>query len=103
MPFFFIIPVWLLLVAVGLILLFFARFRILGYFVIAVPTGATVTSFLLSTSVFFVVPRLLPMSSRPWYGLLILAVYVVALLLGGLLGAIGAFSLVLKLQKRYRN
>jgi hypothetical protein len=52
MPFFFIIPVWLLLVAVGLILLFFARFRMLGYFVIAVPTGATVISFLLSTSVF---------------------------------------------------
>ncbi len=99
MPFFFIIPVWLLCVAVGLILLLFAHLRKLGYFVIAIPTGATVISFFLSTSVFFIASRLLPLPSRPWYGVLILAVYVSALVLGALLGAIGAFLFVLKLQK----
>lgn len=103
MPFFFIVPIWLLFVAVGVVLLLFVRFRMLGYFVIAIPTGATVVSFLLSTSVLFIVPRLLPLPSRPWYGVLILTVYLAALVLGALLGAIGAFLLALKLQKRYWN
>jgi hypothetical protein len=99
MPFFFIVPVCLACDALGVVLLFFAKWRRLGCFVIAVPTGATVVSFLLSTAVFFVAPKLAPQPPRLWYGALILISYFSALVLGGLIGAFAAFLLVLRMQR----
>ena len=96
MPFFFIVPLWLVCLVVGTILTFFPHSRRFGYFFIAVPTGATVVSFLLSTAALFLLPRLLPQPSRPWYGVFLLVTYLVAIGLGALLGGFAAFWAMLK-------
>jgi hypothetical protein len=101
MPFFFIAPVWLLCVGTGLILLFFRHLRTIGYFVIAVPTGATLVSFVLSTSVFFLIPSFTTPYPQ-WAGAAILSGYVIALAMGGLVGGAGAFLIVFRLTMRGR-
>ena len=78
-------------------MLFVRRLRRISYFVIAVPTGAALASFLLSTSVLFVFPRLSSQSHPQWIGIAVLSSYVVALVLGAVLGAIVAFWLTFKL------
>jgi hypothetical protein len=99
MPFFFIVPLWFVFLLVGTVLLFFQQSRRLAYFVLAIPTGATVTAFVLSTAALFVIPRLLPQPARPWYGIFVLATYVAAIGVRALLGAAGAFFAVLRLQR----
>jgi len=101
MPFFFIVPLWLAFLVAGTILLFFPRLRNVGYFVIAVPTGATLASFLLSTAVLVLVPRLMPQPGRSWYGVFLVATYLAAIVLGALLGAISAFLLTIKLRRTH--
>jgi len=102
MPFFFIVPVWAVLVAIGVVLLFFRHLRRIAYFVIAVPTGATLASFALSTSVLYFVPRLVQESHPQWFGIALIAAYLISLVFGALLGAVGAFLLLLKLPARRR-
>lgn len=97
MPFFFIAPIWLLCVGVGVIMLFARRLRRIGYFVISVPTGATLASFLLSTSVFYVFPRVSSQSHPQWVGIAVIVSYVIALVLGAVLGAIASFWLTFRL------
>jgi hypothetical protein len=97
MPFFFIVPVWLLCVGVGVTMLFVRRLRKIGYFVISVPTGATLASFLLSTSVLFAFPRFLSQSHPQWVGFAVIASYVIAIVLGAFLGAIASFWLTFRL------
>jgi hypothetical protein len=99
MPFFFIVPLWLMFLVVGTILLFFPNLRRAGYFVIAIPTGATIASFLLSTAVLIVVPRLMPQPARSWYGIFLVATYLASIALGALLGALGAFFAIVKLRR----
>lgn len=99
MPFFFIVPLWFLCVLTGCVLLFFAQLRRIGQFVIAVPTGATGISFLLSTAALFLLPRIMPQPAGPWYGIFTVSVYLVGIVAGGLIGAVAAFFVVLKLQR----
>jgi len=91
MPFFFIVPVWLLCVGAGIILLYIRPLRRLGFFVITVPTGATLASFLLSTSVLFTFPSLSFPAHPQWTGIEVISCYLIALVLGAILGAAGAF------------
>jgi uncharacterized PurR-regulated membrane protein YhhQ (DUF165 family) len=100
-PYFIIAPVWVLCVGIGLIMLFFRRLRTMGYFVIAVPTGATLVSFVLSTSVFFLIPNVTTPYPQ-WTGAAILGGYLVALGLGALLGGAGAFLIVFRMVMRGR-
>jgi hypothetical protein len=98
MPFFLIVPLWLMFL-VGTILLFFPNLRRAGYFVIGIPTGATLASFLLSTAVLIVVPRLMPQPARSWYGIFLVATYLASIALGALLGALSAFFAIVKLRR----
>lgn len=67
---------------------------------LAVPTGATLVSFALSNSVLYFGPRLAHEAHASWVGIFLVAVYLITLLLGALLGGLGAFLIVLKLQQR---
>jgi hypothetical protein len=100
MPFFFILPVWGLCVVIGVALLFVRDLRRIAYFVIAVPTGATLVSFALSTSVLYLVPRVAHEPHPKWFGIALIAGYVIALVLGALIGALGAFVLLLRAPAR---
>lgn len=97
MPFFFIVPVWALCVVVGMALLFFRGLRRIAYFLLVVPTGATLVSFALSTSVLYLVPRVAHEPRPQWFGIALIAGCLLALVLGALLGALGALLLLLKL------
>ena len=102
MPFFFIAPLWLLCVAAGAILIFAGRRRI-GAYVVSVSTGATVVSLVLSTAVLFLFPRL-PFRLPPqWNAISLISAYLMAILLGGVAGAAGAFWLTAKIWRQQRN
>lgn len=73
MPFFFIMPVWAFCVVIGVALLFFRNPRRIAYFVIAVPTGAMLRSFALSTLVLYLFPRVAHESHPQWYGIALIA------------------------------
>jgi hypothetical protein len=88
MLFFFIAPAWLLRVGIGLIMLFVRRLKRMGYFIIAVPTGTTLASFLLSRSILFAFPRLSSQSHPQWIGIAVLFSYVIALVLDAVLGPV---------------
>jgi hypothetical protein len=98
MPFLFIVPLWITALLVGIGLTFSARLRTLGLYVIAVPTGATLISFLLSTAVLFFLPRVMPQPNRPWYGVFLIVMYLGALGAGALIGAVTGFFTVRKLR-----
>jgi hypothetical protein len=100
MPFFFMVPVWLMAVLLGIVLTFFVQLRRLGFYVIAVPTGATVISFLLSTAVLYLVPRVMPQPARSWYGILLIVAYIGAMGAGALFGAITGFLLVRRVRSK---
>jgi heme/copper-type cytochrome/quinol oxidase subunit 1 len=101
-PFFFILPVWAFCVLVGATLLFFRDLRRIAYFVIAVPTGAMLVSFALSTSVLYLVPRVAHESHPQWFGIALMTGYLIALVVGALLGALAAFLVLVKLPTRKR-
>lgn len=83
----------------GIALTFSARLRTLGLYVIAVPTGATLISFLLSTAVLFILPRVMPQPGRSWYGVFLILMYLGAIGVGTLIGASAGFFVV----KRFRS
>ena len=102
MPFFFIVPVWAVCVVIGVVLLFVRNLRRIAYFIIAVPTGATLASFALSTLALYLGPRVAHESHQHWFGVVLIAGYLIALVLGAFLGGIGAFLLLLKLPATKR-
>lgn len=93
MPFFFIVPIWFLLLIAGIVMVFIRNTRRLGIYVVVVPTMATLVAFLLSTAVLFAAPRLF--SNPPtWLSVGVIVVYLAAILVGTLLGAVaGWFAL----------
>ena len=86
MPFFFILPVWLLTVLVALVMLLARGSRTAGIYVLLASTGGLVCSFLLSTAVLLLSGFALGGTRLAW---LALVFYVVGILIGGLLGVIG--------------
>ena len=100
MPFFFIVPLWLVCLTVGSALLFGRRSRKIGQFVIAVSTGATLVSLALSTGVLYLLPHLLPQPSRSWYGVLLVTFYAGAVGVGALAGGAAGFWAVFRFKAR---
>jgi hypothetical protein len=99
LPFFFIVPLWLLTVAVGAVMVCIRAARPAGIYVLTMSTLATIVSFLLSTAVLFVGPRI---TANPpeWFGLIVVAGYLAAIPIGGLTGAIAGFLITRKLLGR---
>jgi hypothetical protein len=97
MPFFLIVPVWLLCVLCGIVLICFQRFRRIGLYAISISTAATAISLLLSTTVLFLGPRVGLQRMGRWSGIALIGAYVLAIGVGALIGALGGFLLTRKL------
>jgi hypothetical protein len=95
--FFLIIPVWLLCLLIGTALACFQGLRRTGIFVIAVSTGGTLVSLLLSTAVLFLGPRIGFKHFGKWSGVALIGTYVLAIVAGGFIGSVSGFSLTRKL------
>jgi hypothetical protein len=93
MPFFVIVPIWLLLVLSGIVLLFLPRHRRVGSYAIIVSTSATVSSFLLSSGVLYLGPKIGSRLHTNWFGLAVIGTYLFAIGLGALMGGIAGFVL----------
>jgi hypothetical protein len=98
MPFFLIVPAWILCLLVGAGLFCSPRWRSLSLYVVLGSTGFTVCSFLCSTAVLLVAgkwPQLF------WHsGLLAIGGYLGALLAGGAVGAGAGLFLAYKFNYR---
>jgi hypothetical protein len=97
MAFFLIIPVWLVCVLIGIALASFQGLRRTGIYLIAVSTGGTLLSLLLSTAVLFLGPRIGFRHFGKWSGVALIGTYVFAIVAGGLIGSVSGFSLTRKL------
>jgi hypothetical protein len=97
MPFFLIVPAWLLLVLFGVVLLCFQRLRRIGFYAISISTAAIALSLLLSTTVLFLGPRVGLQRMGQWSGIALIAAYVLAIGVGALMGGLGGFLLTRKL------
>ena len=95
--FFFVIPAWLICVLLGTALACAQGLRRTGIYLIAVSTGGTVVSLLLSTAALFIGPRIVLRQFGKWSGIAIVATYVLAILAGGFIGSASGFFLIRKL------
>jgi hypothetical protein len=91
MPFFFLAPIWLLCVLIGLVTLASGRFRFLASYLILGSTFGLVASFVLSTVALLLVPRFLAMIRYDGSlgGIVVVVGYVVGLVAGGFVGIVG--------------
>lgn len=88
MPFFFIVPLWLLAVVAGVVMICIRRVRRVGVYVVATATCASLGSFVLSTAALMLGAQLYDATSAPgWFAFFVLASYVLAIGLGGVAGA----------------
>jgi hypothetical protein len=97
MPFFFIFPLWLLLVLLAVPLFFSRSVRFLGAYVVIASTLAVLISFALSTLVLAGVPRFLPPSR--FSGVILVGLYVFSILGGGGAGLLLGIVLAHRLNK----
>lgn len=102
MPFFFIVPVWIFCMVVGLLLCCFKRVRFLSAYLILSSTGGMVLSFTFSTFLLLIAPRLVRNTQSAWVGLMLIASYVAAIGFGGLLGVLGSFLAARKMNQWLR-
>jgi len=103
MPFFFIIPAWILCVVSGIALVCFHRFRRTGLYAIAISTTATVVSLFLSTVVLYVGPRIGLQRLGRWSGIALIGAYLIAIGVGALIGALTGFLCTRKLLRTPSN
>jgi hypothetical protein len=96
MPFFIIIPVWLLFVLAGIVLLFLPQYRRLGWYAVIVSTTATLTSFVLSTAVLYFAAKAADPTMK-WSGLAVIGTYVLAIAVGIAVGGVAGAILTRKL------
>jgi hypothetical protein len=87
MPFFFILPLWVLAVILGIVMLCIRSTRQAGVYILTVSTFATFASFVLSTAVLLVGAQT-GTNAPGWSGLAVVAGYLAAIPIGGLAGAI---------------
>ena len=97
MPFFFIVPLWILCVLTGVILLFFKRFRFLSMYLLLSSTGGLLASFLLSLALLFLTAKFVGGTSVAW---LALFAYLAGILLGGAVGIIAGTLLARRFNRR---
>ena|SRR3569832_2742824 len=90
MPFFFILPIWALVVVASLVLLVMKPSRTLGTYLLFTSTGGLIFSLALSTAALLAGARLLDGTSLGW---LTLVAYLAMIGIGGQFGiAAGAFA-----------
>ncbi len=97
MPFFFIVPLWILCILAGVILLFFKRFRFLSMYVLLSSTGGLLASFLLSLALLFVAAKFVGGTPVAWIALL---AYLAGIFLGGAVGIIAGAVLAWRFNRR---
>jgi hypothetical protein len=100
MPFFLIVPAWLLCVLAGVVSVFFRRLRFVSLYLICVPTGGLFVSFVFSTLALLVGTRLFGNLRANWIGVVIILAYVAAFGAGGLLGVFAGFVAARKANRR---
>jgi hypothetical protein len=91
MPFFLIVPVWLLCVLAGAVCAFFRRSRCVSLYLICVPTGGLLVSFAFSTLALLLGTRLFGHVRANWIGVVLILAYVAAFGAGGLVGIFAGF------------
>jgi hypothetical protein len=95
-----IIPVWLVCLLIGTVLACFQGVRRAGIYLIAVSTGGTLLSLLLSTAVLFLGPRIGFQHFGQLRGVALIGTYILAIIAGGLIGSGSGFLLTRKLLPR---
>ena len=101
MPFFLIAPVWLLFVVIGVSLCFFRQARFLSLYFILVSSTGMLISFVLSTLLLWVVPKLFG-NMGSWARWMFIAFYLASIALGGLIGGVAGFFAARKINQRLR-
>ena len=97
MPFFFIVPLWLLLLISGVALVFSPRLRFLTPYIVLGSTVGLVCSAVFSTGVLLLLGRLLGGTSVAW---LAFAGYLIAIVIGGAVGVLAGLLLGQKVNRR---
>jgi len=97
--FFLIIPVWLVCLLIGTALACFQGLRA-GIYLIAVSTGGTLLSLLLSTAVLFLGPRIGFQHFGQLRSVVLIGAYILAIIAGGIIGSRSGFLLTRKLMLR---
>lgn len=97
MAFFLIITRWLGCLLMGAALACFQTLRRAGIYVIAISTGGTLLSLLLSTAVLFLGPKIGFEHFGKWAGVALIGTYILAALAGGVIGLLSGFSLTRRL------
>ena len=100
MPFFFILPAWVLCVLSGIVLVRFQRFRRTGLYAITISTTATIVSLFLSTAVLYLGPKAGLQQLGRWSGIALIGAYVLAIVVGAPIGALTGFLFTRKLLSR---
>lgn len=102
MQLFFIVALWILCVAIGLLLGFFKQLRFLSSYLILCSTGGAVASFVLSVLAMMLLDKVLDKDSE-WDGFIILGLYVAGIVTGVLIGIETGTWAARKLNKRFVN
>ena len=108
MPFFFILPLWVLLLLLAIPLFFIRRLRFLGTHIAIASTTAVAMSLLLSTLILFGVPRLLGPFRHSGVvvisrhsGVVVISLYLLTIAGGGVAGLLVGVVLAHKLNRRF--
>lgn len=97
MPFFFIVPLWLLLSVCGTALLFSRRLRFLSPYIVLGSTAGLLCSVAMATVVLWLLGKLLGGTSVAW---LAFVAYLMAIVVGGGIGVIAGLLLGQEVNRR---
>jgi hypothetical protein len=97
MPFFFIVPLWLIAIVFGTILLFVKNLRWLATYVFCCSTIGLALSFFLSLLLLMTSAKVLSGTKFAWLSLLI---YLAGIAIGGVVGVLGAIPISLKINRK---
>ena len=102
MPFFLILPLWFGAVLVGAVMICVRSSRQMGVYVLTMSTLGLIGSFVLSYAVLFGLALIAPQPPG-WLAFVILGGYLIAIPIGGVLGAGAGFLLTRKLIRKARS
>jgi hypothetical protein len=96
MPFFLILPLWLLAAAVGVVMVSIPRVRRVGVYVLMMSTLAALFSFVVAYGLLLGGALLVPQPAG-WFAYLLLAAYLAGIPIGGVIGATAGLVITRKL------
>ena len=99
MPFFLILPLWLGAVLVGTVMICVRSARLVGLYVLTMSTLGVIGAFVLSYAVLSGLTLIAPQPPG-WLAFVILGGYLIAIPIGGVIGAGAGFLLTRKLIRR---